>query len=467
MTYVANINIMLHIATGCQDTPVGIADSSIIPDVRFTASSYYDTTYTPKRARLNGGMGWAPKKKFDPNDYLQIDLGEVFVICAVATQGYGAGRDEWTTEYKISISLFRGNADKTTVVKNILEYPVLVRYIRFIPTTFNNWKVLRVECYGIKKRCQDSPVGIADSSIIPDDRFTASSYYDHRYVPMNARLNGADRGWRPRTATDPNDYLQIDLGEVYAICAVATQGSGSGRDKWTAEYKISTSLNQTSWTSITWKYKTCTSMLFPGNTDSNTVVKNALDYPVLVRFIRFIPTQYHNWKALRIEVYGIKKRFSCSSQPVGIGSGKIPDSKITSSSAYNSTTSPSKARLNYIAGSSWCAARNDPSPYLQINLGSPYIICGIATQGDHMTDQWVQSYNMLTSNDGSTFTRYMENSQVKSFTGNFESDTAVKNLLYDGIVTQHIRVAPTSHYGSTSCMRTELYGIKQRYDGGT
>ncbi|XP_031554820.1 uncharacterized protein LOC116291753 isoform X2 [Actinia tenebrosa] len=201
---------------------------------------------------------------------------------------------------------------------------------------------------------------------------------------------------------------------------------------------------------------------FTGNTDSNTVVKNVLDYPVLVRYIRFIPTTYNSWKALRVEVYGFGK--DCSFLPVGIRSDKIPDRNMTSSSAYNSTTSPSKARLYYKAGSSWCAATSDSFPYLQINLGSPYIICGIATQGDHMTDQWVQSYNMLTSNDGSTFTKYMEKSQVKSFTGDFDSNTAVKNLLYDGTVSQYIRVASTSHYGSTSCMRTELYGIK--HDGG-
>ncbi|XP_031554823.1 coagulation factor V-like [Actinia tenebrosa] len=319
--------IAAHDVIGCQNSPVGIADRSIIPDDRFTASSYYNARYTPKNARLNGAKGWAPKTTTDPNDYLQIDLGEVFVICAVSTQGYEWTTNEWTTEYKISTSvnnvnwsiyksgytngnvdkLFRGNTDKTTVFKNVLDYPVLVRYIRFIPTTFNSWKALRVEAYGIKKRCQDSPVGIADSSIIPDDKFTASSQYDHRYVPMNARLNG-DTGWAPKTKLDPDDYLQIDLGQLFELCAVATQGSGKhGNNEWTTEYKLLTSLDKVNWTTNTWTYKTCTNKLFPGNTESKTVVKNALDYPVLARFIRFIPTRYWKWKVLRVEVYGLKK----------------------------------------------------------------------------------------------------------------------------------------------------------------
>ncbi|XP_031548828.1 neuropilin-2-like [Actinia tenebrosa] len=166
---------LLHRTQGCQDSPVGIADSSIIPDDRFTASSYYtrdasDTRYKPKEARLNGAMGWGPNTKTDPNDYLQIDLGQVYAICAVATQGFGTNKspNEWTTQYKISTSvnngnwttyktsnadkLFPGNTDYNTVVKNVLDYPVLVRFIRFIPTDYSTWKALRVEAYGLEKR---------------------------------------------------------------------------------------------------------------------------------------------------------------------------------------------------------------------------------------------------------------------------------------------------------------------------
>jgi hypothetical protein len=99
--------------------------------------------------------------------------------------------------------------------------------------------------------CQDNPVGIADSSIIPDNRFTATSHYDAGYAPKNARLNGAARGWGPKTKTDAIDYLQIDLGEVYVICAVATQGCSSCSE-WTTQYKISTSIDNNTWTT----YKT-------------------------------------------------------------------------------------------------------------------------------------------------------------------------------------------------------------------
>jgi hypothetical protein len=44
--------------------------------------------------------------------------------------------------------LFTGNTDKDNVVKNVLNPPTRAKFIRFIPTTYHTWKVLRVEAYG-------------------------------------------------------------------------------------------------------------------------------------------------------------------------------------------------------------------------------------------------------------------------------------------------------------------------------
>ena len=93
----------------------------------------------------------------------------------------------------------------------------------------------------------DNRIGVSDRSIIPDDRFTASSYYSDYYKPHYARLNGKEGGWEPKTRDNSSDYLQIDLGAVFVIRAVATQGNSLGFE-WTTEYKISTSTNSTHWT---------------------------------------------------------------------------------------------------------------------------------------------------------------------------------------------------------------------------
>ena len=89
---------------------------------------------------------------------------------------------------------------------------------------------------------------MASSGRIPDDSFSASSIFKAIYAAKYGRLNG--RGaWEPKTTTDPDDYLQIDLLYEYVICAVATQGNPPTRSltaqEWTTEYKLRFSFNGT------------------------------------------------------------------------------------------------------------------------------------------------------------------------------------------------------------------------------
>lgn len=93
--------------------------------------------------------------------------------------------------------------------------------------------------------CAGQPVGTSDGFIIPDHRFSASSSRSGN-DPSKARLDGAS-AWVPSTSNDNSDYLEIDLGSVYFVCGVATQGN-SGANEWTTQYKIKTSLNNRNWT---------------------------------------------------------------------------------------------------------------------------------------------------------------------------------------------------------------------------
>ena len=86
-------------------------------------------------------------------------------------------------------------------------------------------------------------VGVSDSNIIYNQRFSASSSLSSNPA-SDGRLNGS-RAWIPNSNNN-NDYLQIDLGSVYVVCAVATQGNPSA-DDWTETYKIETSLDNLNW----------------------------------------------------------------------------------------------------------------------------------------------------------------------------------------------------------------------------
>ena len=104
---------------------------------------------------------------------------------------------------------------------------------------------------------------------------------------------------------------------------------------------------------------------------------------------------------------------SCEQAAVGLADRYILDSQLTASSELNANTPPKNGRLNYTAGSSWCASTSDSNPYLQIDLQTLHIICAVSTQGNSQADQWVETYTLKSSADGTTWTDYEEDGQVK------------------------------------------------------
>ena len=93
-------------------------------------------------------------------------------------------------------------------------------------------------------------VGVEDRNKIPDARMTASSYVSFRYHSYYGRLN-ENRGngaWCAKTTSDRTDYLQVDMGAVHSVCAVATQGLRKV-SAWTTSYKVHLSTDGVPWKS--------------------------------------------------------------------------------------------------------------------------------------------------------------------------------------------------------------------------
>ena len=88
-----------------EDNNVGIRNElKVIPDAQITASSNNGDMFLPKFGRLEGTSAWCP----DPAEmvadgpYLQIDLGQKYVICGVEAQGRPGV--SVTTSFKLSFS---------------------------------------------------------------------------------------------------------------------------------------------------------------------------------------------------------------------------------------------------------------------------------------------------------------------------------------------------------------------------
>ena len=75
-----------------------------MPSSSFTASTSYGE-FVPSAGRLNGPMSWCSQGDDVGHEFLQIDVPEAEVICAVAIQGTGYDRgDEHVTEYFLRYS---------------------------------------------------------------------------------------------------------------------------------------------------------------------------------------------------------------------------------------------------------------------------------------------------------------------------------------------------------------------------
>jgi len=150
---------------GCL-APLGMQDGTI-PNSAIT-SSESQAGRGPENARLDNGQGWYTNEKTDSRDYLQINLGGLFYVTKIATQGapccdvmvtnytlqYSKDGATWR-EYqdKCSKTYFRGNTDTTSVVTHTLDSPVRAHYVRFNVKDFrrdgvSNYVGMRTELYG-------------------------------------------------------------------------------------------------------------------------------------------------------------------------------------------------------------------------------------------------------------------------------------------------------------------------------
>ncbi|XP_048580487.1 cadherin-23-like isoform X2 [Nematostella vectensis] len=151
--------------------------------------------------------------------------------------------------------------------------------------------------------------------------------------------------------------------------------------------------------------------------------------------------------------------------PLGLVSGDIKASDMTATSTYtvpNEDYSPTQGRLNnqpfnkagvFYKGA-WCAASNSDQQYLQIDLGGMRKVTRVTTQGRPGSSDYVGSYSLSFSQDGSSYTQHRT-----VLTGNSDGDTLRENRILPASHARYVRIQPTSWNGRI-CLRVELYGCE-------
>lgn len=155
------------------------------------------------------------------------------------------------------------------------------------------------------------PLGAGWNFTLPDSAFNASSSFfsgSWDFGAYNGRLYKQDDRIRKRTGCwcarnkKKEQWLQVDLGKIKFVTAVATQG----RDKYyehVKSYELAFSKDGQRWN----RYKENGRIrVLPGNCDNFTPVVNRLIRPIQARFVRFYPRTYNNI-CMRVEVYGCSR----------------------------------------------------------------------------------------------------------------------------------------------------------------
>ncbi|XP_078364915.1 uncharacterized protein LOC144649315 isoform X2 [Oculina patagonica] len=155
------------------------------------------------------------------------------------------------------------------------------------------------------------PLGVGWNFTLPDSAFTASSSfysgpwdfgaYNGRLYKQDDRIKKRIGGWCARDKSN-GQWLQVDLGKIKFVTAVATQG----RDKYyehVKSYELAFSKDGERWN----RYKENGRIrVLPGNCDNFTPVVNRLIRPIQARFVRFYPRTSNN-VCMRVEVYGCSR----------------------------------------------------------------------------------------------------------------------------------------------------------------
>nr|XP_043901503.1 neuropilin-1a-like [Solea senegalensis] len=305
--------------------PLGMESGEISSD-QITASSQYNSNWSPERSRLNyAENGWTPSDD-TIKEWIQVDLGFLRFITAIGTQGAISKETKkhyFVRSFKVDLSsngedwvpvkegpkqkIFQGNHNAMDEVHALLPKQSLARYVRIRPMTWEQGICMRFEVYGC--RTSDYPcsgmLGMV-SGQISDAQISASSYADRGWVAENARLLTGRSGWTGQQTKQPfrNEWLQVDLGQDKFVSGVLIQG-GKHRDRnvFMRKFKVGYSLYGEDWTFIK-EENTTRPKVFSGNQNHDTPELRSM-VPFITRFVRIYPERATSeGLGLRLELLG-------------------------------------------------------------------------------------------------------------------------------------------------------------------
>jgi hypothetical protein len=147
---------------------------------------------------------------------------------------------------------------------------------------------------------------------------------------------------------------------------------------------------------------------------------------------------------------GYQMECATTSALVGDEGGEvIADSSISASSA-KAACGTQDSRLSSTAG--WCPTTAATSEYIEYALGASKYVISISTKGRADDDEWVATYTLSYSTDGSSWTTY-----GTTLTGNSDRNTVQTNTLSPPFKAAFVRLSPAT-WSTHPSLRAEITG---------
>jgi len=309
--------------------PVGMGSGNI-KDNQLSVSSYWDNDarYNKLSGRLdqkqfinaNSAGAWiGDNKGKGPPFWYQVDLDKFITFTGVITQGRASpSGNQYVTSFKLGLGdspttvsflkdengndiIFQRTEENTEKhVRHYIPYPTRAKSIRIHVVSFNKQPALRFEVLQQCRRSTEvkSCPGGMESKLVKDNQLVASSQ-----LAFNPRLNnnnGAGAWVGDNRKNDGRDFwVQVNLDKFYTFTGVITQGR-SKKDEWVKSFKLG--LGNSPSTVGFVRDENGNDIIFQGNNDRNTQVRNYIPYPMRAKSFRIQVVSFHNNPSMRFEM---------------------------------------------------------------------------------------------------------------------------------------------------------------------
>ena len=165
----------------------------------------------------------------------------------------------------------------------------------------------------------------------------------------------------------------------------------------------------------------------------------------------------------KINIFQESKGTDDCFEELGIRIGKLPKSRFyaRTTGANDINHMPYQARLHAMLPG-WCSAHHNPlSDYLQVDLGVPKVLSGIAIQGNWVNGiDYITKFNLEYSLDGQLWLMKKNPAgTIKEFPGIKKPGKLITKVnWFERTLARWMRIVPTGRSTSVTCLRFELFG---------